>query len=111
MVGVAGRGAVFLAVLVTMVGPVLVKRFIAAEGHASLVAVRVARPRAVLVAVDAVVLVAMLALVLVAMVACMVVVVVVVVMAHILPPPRSIQRRVALGHGTCCPHCFTTHEF
>ncbi|MDE2902935.1 MAG: hypothetical protein OXP73_07880 [Chloroflexota bacterium] len=90
----------FLAVLVAMVGPVLIKGFVAAESHASLVAVRVAVPRAVLVAVHAIVLVAMLALVLVAMVGRMVVV----VMAHSLPPPGLNLRRVALGHGTWRAH-------
>ena len=98
VVRVARGGAVFLAMLVAMIGPVLVKRFIAADGHASLVAVGVAVPGAVLVAVLAIVLVTMLALMLVAMVAR--VVVVVVVMAHGPPPPGTKVRRIARRHGT-----------
>ena len=108
VVRIARCGAVFLAMLMAMIGSVLVKRLVAANRHASVVAVRVAVPFAVLVAMDAIVLVAMLALMLVAMVAC--VVMVVVVMAHSLPPPRSELRSVALGHGTWCAHSLTKHE-
>ena len=75
VVRVADRGAVFLAVLMAVVGAVLVQRLVPADSHAGLIAVRVAVTFSVLVAVNAVVLVAMFALVLVAMVACVVVIV------------------------------------
>ena len=75
VVRVTHRGAVLFAVLVAVVGAVLVQRFVPANGDASLVAVRVAVPRAMLVAVHAVVLVAMLTLMLVAVIARVVVIV------------------------------------